>query len=66
MNWVSIKEKGLPSNEDNLKYYCFAKWYEPWQQWTNEEVMMWRDIKAFRDYDLKNEYSHYIELPSRP
>jgi len=66
MTWISIKLKGLPTDEDDKDFFCFAQWYPNWNRWVGSETMTWEEIKNFRNYELKNDYTHYFRLPNYP
>lgn len=60
--WISLK---TPPEDDNL-LCVFGEWYPSWAKFVNSEVFTWKEIKAYREWELKNSYTHWFPLPALP
>jgi len=64
MEWKELGK--LPDNLDDKRLCVFARWYPKWNAFVNQEVGEWRMFRDHREYELTNEYTHFILLPSSP
>lgn len=61
MEWISVKYR-LPENDEQL--CCFIEWYQ--NQIIKSYISTWRDIKLWRSFELRDDYTHWIPLPEPP
>lgn len=62
--WIKINKNrsNLPIETDNDKMYLFINWHNRWKTPVTDYYETWENVKAFRNYELQNNYTHYMKL----
>lgn len=55
-DWISVKDD-LPDNDD--LWVLFVQWKPEWNTVIGEYYNTWGNVKAWREFDLKNNYTHW-------
>lgn len=58
-DWIPVKER-LPKELDML--CLFIQWHDEWQTVINEYCGRYESVVNFREYELKNSYTHWMPL----
>lgn len=60
MEWISVKER-LPEDEDYCLFVQFSRGII-----ITSYSEQFSDVKKFRKYELKEQYTHWMPLPEPP
>jgi hypothetical protein len=61
--WISVNDR-LPEDSDDEKYFLFVVFTQ--NRIIMSEYFKWKDIKTFRGYALKYDYTHWMYIPTPP